>query len=354
MAEQSTSIPDLASLLEEAQAQKEKIDRDLEEIKILIQQSENEAERMAQRNAQAANLLRQIESHPEGYSREETVNAYASSQDAQLRLFTMRSQVEQLQNREAFLKTQSEQLSRWLAIGERLDLRAGGAPSSPSPNTELGERTIVGIIEAQEGERQRLARQMHDGPAQSLTNLILQAEVCERLFDSDPAQARAELANLKAAVHNTFQRTRRFIFDLRPMMLDDLGLLPTLRRYVQDFQEKSGLAIDLRITGQERRLASHTEVTIFRVIQELLINIDLHAHAHRVQVALGLQPDKVRIVVEDDGSGFDVQEALAAVKQRKTLGLAALQERVELLGGTASFESRIGRGTKVTIEIPAP
>lgn len=352
MAEEKT--PDLASLLEEAKAQKEKIDRDLEEIKMLIQQSENEAERIAQRNAQAANLLRQIEGHPEGYNREEMVNAYASSQDAQLRLFTMRSQVEQLQNRDTFLKAQAEQLGRWLGVGERLEKRATVAPPTPPADRGMGDSTIVGIIEAQEGERQRLARQMHDGPAQSLTNLILQAEVCERLFDSDPAQARTELANLKAAVHSTFQRTRRFIFDLRPMMLDDLGLLPTLRRHVQDFQEKSGLSIDLRITGQERRLASHTEVTIFRVVQELLINIDLHAHAHRVQVALGLQPDKVRITVEDDGSGFDVAEVLAAAKQRKTLGLAALQERVELLGGTVNFESSIGRGTKVTIEIPAP
>lgn len=353
MAEQVSPPPDLASLLEEARAQKEKTDRDLEEIRILIQQSENEAERMAQRNAQTANLLRQIESHPEGYSREEVVNAYASSQDAQLRLFTMRSQVEQLQNREIFLKSQREQLGRWLTVGERLEGKVAAQETIPTTEKGVGERTIVGIIEAQEGERQRLARQMHDGPAQSLTNLILQAEVCERLFDHDPAQARAELANLKAAVHSTFQRTRRFIFDLRPMMLDDLGLLPTLRRYVQDFQEKSGLAVDLRITGQERRLAPHTEVTIFRVVQELLINIDLHAHAHRVQVALGLQAEKVRITVEDDGSGFDVQQVLAATKQRKTLGLAALQERVELLGGTVSFESSIGRGTKVTIEIPA-
>lgn len=333
----------LKDLIREAEAQQDQIQRQLQEISILLRQNTEEVERLSQRSLETTNLLRQIEEHPEGYSKEEIMDAYAASEDTQLRLFIMRSQLEQLQSRETILKEQAEHLHRWVEIVEK---------SVPSPSTPVSEGTINRIIEAQEVERQRLARQMHDGPAQSLTNLILQAEVCERLFDTDPAKARAELANLRAAVHAAFSRTRRFIFDLRPMMLDDLGLIPTLRRYIQDFQEKSGSPVELRVTGQERRLPAHTEVTLFRVIQELLINIDRHAHAQRAQVALALEPDRVQVTVEDDGVGFDVEEVLAAAKERKTLGLSALQERVELLGGRADFESSIGHGTKVSIEIP--
>jgi len=194
---------------------------------------------------------------------------------------------------------------------------------------------------------------MHDGPAQSLTNLILQAEIVEKLFDRDLKEARSELTNLKKAVHATFQKTRDFIFELSPMMLDDLGLVPTLRRYIDDFQEKKGLQVAFNVVGEERRPAPHVEVTIFRIIQELLHNVWQHAHATHVQVNLDLGGGVVGITVEDDGSGFDVDEAMAAAKERKTLGIVSIQRRLEMLGGQIEFESSLGRGTRVTMEIPS-
>jgi two-component system sensor histidine kinase DegS len=143
------------------------------------------------------------------------------------------------------------------------------------------------------------------------------------------------------------------------MMLDDLGLVPTLRRYIQDFREKSGLAIDLHIMGEERRLAPHLEVTIFRVIQELLNNVDQHAHASHVDVTLDLEGEVIAVTVEDDGCGFDVEQVLATAKQslgipvgRKSVGLITIQERTEMLGGKAEIDGSVGRGTKVRLELP--
>jgi len=202
------------------------------------------------------------------------------------------------------------------------------------------------------GERQRLARQMHDGPAQSLTNLMLQAEICERLFDIDPIHARVELGNLKNATNATFQKVRDFILTLRPMMLDDLGLMPTLKQYIQDYEEKTGLAANFTVLGREARLPSHVEVALFRTIQELLTNIQVHAHATHAQVTLDFQDKLVSASVEDDGSGFDVSEMQSPSQQRKGLGLPTIQERAEMLGGRVQIESRIGRGTKIRIELP--
>jgi two-component system sensor histidine kinase DegS len=193
---------------------------------------------------------------------------------------------------------------------------------------------------------------MHDGPAQALTNLILQAEICERLFDTDPVRARTELSTLKDAVTDNFQRVREFIFDLRPMMLDDLGLNPTLKRYIQDFETKSGLACNLTITGKEQRLPSHAEVTVFRVIQSLLNNVREHANATHVEVSLDLSSDGLAARVEDDGSGFDVPEAMAAARQRKTMGMITVIEQVEMLGGEIKFDSSVGRGTAVDLKLP--
>jgi two-component system sensor histidine kinase DegS len=342
----------LEQFLEETQQEYETAQKELKEIEVLIQQSSSEVEKLVQRNAQIANKLRQLEANLDTVPRQDLKEAYTAAQESQMRLFMMRGQVEQLQNKEQTLRRHSEQMHRVLELSDSIALPAQS--SAPATAALPGsEGSIMRIIDAQENERQHLARQMHDGPAQSLSNLILQAEICERFFDTDPVRARSELITLKMAVSSTFQKVREFIFDLRPMMLDDLGLVPTLKRYMQDWESKSSLVTNLSVMGQERRVAPHAEVTVFRVIQGLLNNVRQHAHASRVRITLDLQPDKIVATVEDDGSGFDVAEALASARQRRTLGITTMQEQVEMLGGRISFESSIGRGTRVTVEIPA-
>jgi two-component system sensor histidine kinase DegS len=345
-----TGVEQLQVLLQESQKEYEDIQEELKEIDVLIRQSTAEVQKLAQRNTQIANRVRQMEMNLDTYPREDIKEIYAAAHEAQMRLFMMRSQLEQLQNRQQNLEGQSQRILRVAEAAGQIaptDLTLAGDNGTPA-----GQSDIVRIIEAQENERQRLARQIHDGPAQSLTNLILQAEICERLFDSDPAQARVELSNLKSAVNGTFQKIREFILTLRPMMLDDLGLVPTLKQYVQDFEEKTKLAASFTVLGRETRLPAHSEVTIFRVIQELLTNVQTHAHATNVQVTLDFQDHSIMASVEDDGSGFDVNEVQGASQQRKGLGLSTIQERTEMLSGKVQIESRIGRGTKVRIEIP--
>jgi two-component system sensor histidine kinase DegS len=193
---------------------------------------------------------------------------------------------------------------------------------------------------------------MHDGPAQSLSNLVLQAEVCERLLDKDPSQIRTELKNLKNAVNTTFQKTRSFIFDLRPMMLDDLGLVPTLKRYVEELEIKSGLQTSLNVIGSEARFESHTEVIVFRAVQVLLDNVIKHAQASHAQVTLDILDDGISVTVEDDGSGFNVDEALQRAEVQKVSGLTNVMDQVKMLGGTVDIDSEVGRGTVVGFSIP--
>ena len=339
----------LLDLVEESKEDYEQTRKELKEIEVLIQQSSTEVDKLVQRNSQITTKVHQMEANIDTYPRQDIKETYSAAKEAQTRLFMMRGQLEQLQSKQQNLEKYAEHLRRLLEVSQQIthiEPSAGGS-------TPVGERTIGRIIEAQENERLHLARQMHDGPAQSLTNLILQAEICERLFDTDPTRARIELGNLKNAVNATFQKTRGFIFDLRPMMLDDLGLIPTLKRYVQGFEEKSGLSTNLTIVGKERRLPPHTEVIIFRVVQGLLKNISQHANATHVQVSVNLEGEVIDVSVEDDGSGFDVDSAMASARQRKTLGIAAMQEQVEMLDGQINFESDIGRGTRVKLEIRA-
>lgn len=340
----------LTALIQESQSEYEQLQKELKEIDVLIRQSATEVETLTQRNSQMANRVRQMEMNLDTYPRNDIREIYLAAHEIQMRLFMMRGQLEQLQNRQQSLEQQSQYLARLIDILNQI------APSGLAGEVNRAHPAVhsdvVRVIEAQENERQRLARQIHDGPAQSLTNLILQAEICERLFDTDPVQARVELGNLKNSVNATFQKIREFILMLRPMMLDDLGLMPTLKQYVQDFEEKTRLSTSLTIMGRESRLPSYTEVTIFRMIQELLNNVRAHAHASHAQVTLDFQDTMVVVSVEDDGSGFDVEEVQKAIQQRKGLGLHTIQERAEMLGGRVQLDSRIGRGTRVRIEIP--
>jgi two-component system sensor histidine kinase DegS len=174
------------------------------------------------------------------------------------------------------------------------------------------------------------------------------------LLDSDPKRAREELENLKNEVNKTFQRTRMLIADLRPMMLDDLGLIPTLRRYVHMWAEEHNVEAEFKSASLEHRLPSHAEVTVFRVVQEVLENVARHAKATHVQVTLHLDGETARTIIEDDGIGFDVDEALAKTDDRKTIGLDLIRDRARMLGGTLDIDSIPGHGTRVVLDIPEP
>jgi two-component system sensor histidine kinase DegS len=348
---QEEEAPGFDDLLAQMGEEYEQTQKELKEIEVLIRQSSAEVEKLAQRNAQLATKLRQMEANLDTIPRHDIKEIYTAAQEAQMRLFMMRGQVEQLQAKQQHLERHGHMLRQVLDMAGKAGLDGNGTNLGVAGGDGEGS-LIVRIISAQENERQRLARQMHDGPAQSLTNLILQAEICERLFDTDPVRARAELGVLKDAVTSNFQKVREFIFDLRPMMLDDLGLNPTLKRYIQDFEAKSGLACNLVISGKEQRLPPHAEVTVFRVVQSLLNNVREHANATHVEISLDLGPDGLKAKVEDDGSGFDVNEVMAAARQRKTMGLMTIIEQVEMLGGEIQFDSSVGRGTKAELNLP--
>src|SRR4030095_17214722 len=205
-----------------------------------------------------------------------------------------------------------------MALGTGLAVASTSGVRGPLASVEM-------LVNAQETERQRLSRQMHDGPAQALSNFILQTEIAMRLFDVDATQARGELNSLKASAMSTFQKVRNFIFELRPMMLDDLGLVPTVRRYADALKEQTGLDVNVTVTGNERRLEPYLEVMLFRAMQELLGNAARHSQGSLVKVMLDMGEERERVSVDDTGSGFYPD----AVQQGASLGLKLIRERAE-------------------------
>jgi two-component system, NarL family, sensor histidine kinase DegS len=336
----------LATFLEETHKDYEQTQRDLKEIDILIKQSAAEVERLAQRNSQVTSYTRQLQTNFETLPREDIKEAYEALTDVQQRLFTMRGQLEKLQSDQRNLERLAE-LQRKI-----IELTDGSAPLPNSGARRRGveQPNVIRVIQTEEAVRQGLVRKMHDSVASSISNFILQAEICQRFFDVNPDRARTELNALKSSAGTTFSNVKDFIFDLRPMMLDDLGVVPTLRRYAESFQEKNGIPVPITVTGVERRLESHIEVTVFRNVQELLQNALNHAQANQIQVQVDMGQDQVTAVVEDNGSGFNVDDILNG--STKTIGLATLRERTEMLGGELNIQSNLGQGTRIEFSIP--
>ncbi|MGZ9234015.1 MAG: sensor histidine kinase [Anaerolineales bacterium] len=315
----------------------------LREVTLMIEQSQGEVLKLSQRNAAITTHLQQVQNQFDQMPLQDIRNTYDSALDAQQRLFVMRGQLEKLQNEKSHLERFKSALAR---------ARANSDAASPAASVSGAKGSLASVemlVNAQETERQRLSRQMHDGPAQALSNFILQTEIAMRLMDVDATQAREELNNLKASAMGTFQKVRNFIFELRPMMLDDLGLAPTIRRYADAFKEQAGLDVNVTVTGNERRLEPYLEVMLFRAIQELLGNAARHSEASLVKVILDLGEDRIRVSVDDNGKGFDPD----SIQHGNSLGLKLIRERTEMLGGSFEVDSAVGRGARILFAVPA-
>lgn len=326
------------------QVELEETQRALREINLMIEQSQVELAKLTQRNAAITTHLQQVQTKIAQTSPEEICMAYDSALDAQQRLFVMRGQLEKLQSEKIYLEKYKIILERPSASlpGPVSGGPASGGAKSPFAGIEM-------IVNAQEAERQRLSRQMHDGPAQAMSNFILQTEIAMRLLDVDPAQAKEELGSLKTSAMGTFQKVRNFIFELRPMMLDDLGLVPTVRKYVDAYKEQTSLDVNLTITGGERRLEPYLEVMIFRAIQELIGNAARHSQATTLKVNLDMGSELVRVSVDDNGKGFDPE----VVHGAGSLGLKLIRERAEMLGGSFEIDTAAGKGARIVFSVPA-
>ena len=210
-----------------------------------------------------------------------------------------------------------------------------------------------GIILAQEEERKRISREIHDGPAQTLASLTMRIDYCLEQ-PGLPAPLVDELKELKESVIRSLKDIRRFIFDLRPMALDDLGLLPTLEQFIGGFKNRTGVAVYVDTDGEREFLGGEKELAVFRVIQEATNNALKHSNPDSVHIFLKFDAKKQRlsVVIKDDGSGFDVVETRRIYGNLKKLGLISMEERVRLSGGEFTIVSDSGTGTVVSFWVP--
>ncbi|MBS4190244.1 sensor histidine kinase [Bacillus sp. FJAT-49705] len=332
---------------------------ELKDVKSLVIKAIDEGDRLEVQTRFARKRLSEVSMHFKDHTEDEVRDAYEKAHRLQMN-YSMNQQMEkQLRDRRDDIERRLVGLNETIERAEHLisqitvvmnylmsDLKQMGEMLE---DAKLKQDFGLKIIEAQEEERKRLSREIHDGPAQMMANVMMRSDLIERVYkERGGDEALREIRDLKKMVRSALYEVRRIIYDLRPMALDDLGLVPTLRKYLQTTEEyHKTMKINFTNLKEEKRLPAKYEVALFRLIQESVQNALKHAEASEIKVGLEIDSSKVVAVIKDDGKGFDIQE-----KKKNSFGIMGMRERVELLEGQLSIDSKAGKGTIVVIQVP--
>lgn len=365
----------IQAMADEARMEEARLTRRLQELQLQLQRIADQVDRAAQEAYRARHRLMVVNRDFSLYTEDEIRQAYQEAQEAQLALATY-------QERERLLRQQRDEHEltvrtvRQLAeradvlvaqVSVALDFLQGNLEAMSDQLQDLRARQEMGrrVIASVEEERRRLAREIHDGPAQALANLAFRAEICQRLVQAlfpekggagdapsgaSPGTLSEELERIREGVLESLREIRTIISNLRPMALDDLGLVPALRRFLEGIQTGSGgPQIDFHYNDERTRLQPEQEAALFRVAQEAVQNALRHARAQQIIVRLEFSSNRVSLLVADDGVGFDREKSC---RSGGRYGLMHMRERVEWLHGTFQVESRPGQGTRIRVQIP--
>jgi two-component system sensor histidine kinase DegS len=316
----------------------------INESTISLEKMRQEVNKLTQRNTDISTRIQQTVQNLENIPRADIKLAYENALDAQKRYLLIRGQIE---------KVQSDQ-ERWQHYQDslrRIDnyIKSEKGPTRSERKESGRDNYLEEKIKIEEAERTKLSKLMHNGPAQALTNFILQTEIAMRASDTDAVQAKEELENLKASSMKVFQRIRNFIYELKPFTMDDQGLIQTVKKYFDSYKEQNNIDVSLKLSGSERSLGSLLDTVLFRAIQELLSNVVTFSQASLVTVQIEYNDRSIEIMVEDNGKGFDIGK----LTEGRPGGLNLLKERIEGLGGKMLVESNLEVGTRVKFSLPA-
>lgn len=350
-------------IVETAQSEYKRVALAIEELKVDIAQTIDSVEKLERDFRKVRIHLVEVNRNIGQYSEAERQNAYEEADRVREELAAAREREKNLHKQRNEQEQALKNVSRLVAKAEKSVSQVGVALDFLNGNMDEINEQLEGIqvryqlgqkiIKMQEDERKRVAREIHDGPAQNLANVVLKAEICERLFANNRMdELMAELEELKQTINASLQETRQIIHNLRPMVLDDLGLVPAVKLLTEDLQKQAEIEVEMTVIGKARRLDSAVEVAIFRIVQEAINNTYKYARATRITIKLEYLTEQVNAAVEDNGIGFDMGSLNDRLTTGEHFGLYGMRERIELLGGSLTIHSNKGIGTRIGIMIP--
>jgi two-component system sensor histidine kinase DegS len=269
------------------------------------------------------------------------------------------SVIEQLKQKiEKLTKEQQlliEKVARLKAAAQCIDEYISNDQSSINENDMIPKINDNGlsVLEAQEIERQRIARDLHDTTVQNLTSMVHKSELCIKLIDIDSIRAKLELNTMSNTIKSVINDMRGIIYNLKPMTLDDLGLSITVQRYANKIMDQNNILVKVQTNEEIKEILPVIKLTLFRIIQEACNNVIKHAKASMIYIDICYDDHRVKVIVKDDGIGFNVEKMQPNnSEQTSSFGLSIIKERISLLSGTLDIQSEKGKGTVVTVSVP--
>ncbi len=352
---------EIFSIVEGSREEVERIKNELKVISSQIQTVIQEADYLEALDKAARQKLVIVSKDFKNCTEKDIKEAYEKASEIRLKhsmkqmeeknMREQRSQLEQQLRKAQLVLESAEKLIN--QVGVAMQYLAGGISELNNESLEDSIYWGIKVLEAQEEERKRISRDIHDGPAQSIANIVLKAEICKTLMKRDVEMGLQEMEGLKDTVRGTLKDIRKIIYDLRPMSLDDLGLIPTLRRFLTEFSEETGIQSEIQTTNKADEVEKIIQLALFRLVQEITNNTRKHSQAKKVEIELNFGSKYLQLDIIDDGTGFDVESTLERCRNEGNhYGLLGQMERVKQLHGEITINSAPGQGTHTLIRLP--
>lgn len=316
----------------------------------------DEVDCLESRFKQTKEIIKIINEDSESFSIEDIREAYCLSERTLIQLTEKRREEKMLKER----RNELEQLMRYtkdiLKTSETLEMKISVALDYLSSDVEaycmdLKPKSNMGLefLKSQENEKKRISRDMHDGPAQTLANIILKAEFVEQIIDLSPEKAKMELRSLKDDVRGSLSDIRKIIYDLMPMSLEDLGLIATVNKLIKNVKSHNGIDVHFTFTEEAPIVSTMVQLMVFRVIQEALNNIAKHAKVHEAKLNIFIDQEKINVLIQDYGVGFDCHDLN---ENDNSFGMNNMRERIEIIDGHFEIHSNLNKGTRIKLVVP--
>lgn len=379
-----TNKNQIFDIYETARDEVERSKQQLAELKQKARETIDRVDELAREEQREKQNLVQVSGNFNQYSEERIRATYEKVKDVQVALGVEREKEADLRERRDKLELRLRKLGVMLDQAEHLALAVGSVFSYLSSQVSgvmwkieaVQKEQFVGarVIKAQEEERYRMSREIHDGPAQDMANMLIQTSIVEKLMDKDMEEAKRTLRELRSQIKECLGSVRQIIFDMRPMALDDLGLVPALQQLVARMASRGIVATDFSVEGEVYALPKHAEIAIFRIVQEALNNVAHHAGVQEAKLRLLFTGMALSVLVEDKGAGFDPEarraeieaagngaagespseETDAEAKEEDALGhfgMIGMEERARIIGAQIKVLSAPGEGTRVHVRL---
>ncbi|WP_291632502.1 sensor histidine kinase [Clostridium sp.] len=358
----SNSREQILEIVDNVRVEYENLKEELMGIRVSIDKVINEVDALEVQDKLMRKKLVEVSKKFNSYDEEEIKTVYEKASDIRVKFIMKQNEEKQLRVRrdtlEILLKKSIKNIDNSEKVVNQISIAMSyleGDILSVLEGADKSSDMFIGIkiLEAQENERKRISRDIHDGPAQHIANIIMKADICKKVIEKDFNEGLKELSDLKESVKVALKEVRSIIFDLRPMTLDDLGLNKTIEQAVKSISDDFNIDIKLKLKPLQTEVESIIQVAVFRIVQELFNNIKKHSKAKHVEVKLDFGTKYLRLLISDDGIGFDVEETLKRVKTKGTsYGLIGIFDRVNQLQGQIHIESSKGAGTVYNVVLP--